>query len=77
MCVCFFLQATQIQNEVGGTVEMLVGSSLCCGGKGGGVSGGGDLAKMKIESVRRASIVVATAGAFEHFMCKVSQKKKL
>ncbi|CAN0530272.1 unnamed protein product, partial [Ectocarpus sp. 12 AP-2014] len=63
-------QTTRLQNELGGTVkkiEMLVGSSLqAFGGKRGKIDHG----LVKLECVRDANIVVATAGAFEHCMCK-------
>lgn len=78
-------QTTQLQNEVGGKVEMLVGSSVPPYGTGSGGGGGGaggakgrgrfgfgfDQGKAKLERVRDADVVVATAGAFEHCMCKV------
>lgn len=50
-------------------IEMLVGSSLqAFGGKRGEIDHG----LVKLECVRDANIVVATAGAFEHCMCKVN-----
>ncbi|CAM9196053.1 unnamed protein product, partial [Ectocarpus sp. 12 AP-2014] len=63
-------QTTRLQNELGATVkkiEMLVGSSLqAFGGKRGKIDHG----LVKLECIRDANIVVATAGAFEHCMCK-------
>eukprot|EP00752_Nemacystus_decipiens_P002257 g2138.t1 len=58
-------QTTQLQNELRGRVEMLVGSSLQAHG-----NGGIDHGSAKLERVRAADVVVATAGAFEHCMCK-------
>eukprot|EP00903_Cladosiphon_okamuranus_P019581 g18009.t1 len=75
-------QTIQLQNEIGGRVEMLVGSSLRVYGSGGGggngvgIGTGGeseagvDHGRAKLERVRAADVVVATAGAFEHCMCK-------
>ncbi|CAM9621477.1 unnamed protein product [Scytosiphon promiscuus] len=62
-------QTTRLQYEVGGMVEMLVGSSLAMYGSSG-TRDGVDRGKEKLERLRAASIVVATAGAFEHCMCK-------
>ncbi|CAM9520022.1 unnamed protein product, partial [Hapterophycus canaliculatus] len=62
-------QTTRLQYEVGGVVEMLVGSSLAMYG-GSGAPDGVDRGKEKLDRLRAASIVVATAGAFEHCMCK-------
>lgn len=45
---------------------MLVGSSLQAGNEGDGNRG-----LMKLVDVREAKVVVSTAGAFEHAMCKV------
>lgn len=74
---CFssrLLQTTQLQNEVRAKVEMLVGSSLRAFGDGGAPAARGreDRGKAMLDAVRGADIVVATAGAFEHCMCKVS-----
>lgn len=69
-CDIFPLKTTRLQYEVGGMVEMLVGSSLAMYGSSGSRDGV-DRGKEKLERLRAASIVVATAGAFEHCMCKV------
>jgi len=55
-------------------VEMLVGSSLQAFGGGGATAvakGKEDRGKVKLDAVRGADIVVATAGVFEHCICKV------
>lgn len=57
----------QLQKEIGCTVEMLVGSSLQAG-----MEGDANRGMLKLTDVRSAKVVVATAGAFEHAMCKVS-----
>lgn len=55
---------------------MLVGSTLQAYGSGSGGAGakgdaGFDHGRAKLERIRAADVVVATAGAFEHCMFKV------
>lgn len=52
-------------NEIDCTIELMVGSSL---------APGKDEVRFiqRIADVRAAGVVVATAGAFEHAMCKVT-----
>lgn len=54
---------------------MLVGSSLqAYGGVGAKGGAGFDHGRAKLDRVRAADAVVATAGAFEHCMCKVGRR---
>lgn len=62
---CVARQADVLMNEIDCSIELMVGSSL---------APGKDEVRFnqRIADVRAARVVVATAGAFEHAMCKVT-----
>ena len=68
LTVPYFVQAAGVRTEMRCSVEMMVGSSMP-------LMGGNDAeerrAQQRLADIRAASVVVATAGAFEHAMLKV------
>lgn len=61
-----FDKAGKLRDEINLPVEMLVGSTFA-------KKADNDHQNMKLLEVRSAKIIVATAGAFEHAMCKVRE----
>lgn len=57
-------KAEKVRDETKLDVELMIGSTLAM--KREGTSG-----LERLNDVRRANVIVATAGAFEHAMCKV------